>query len=382
MQNSVKLSLGILREALTGDKVDVGAPTEEELAESFLLLKKHDLAHLGTEVLRAHGVSLPEKLKKSFEAESTLAVYRYTRLWQAFDKISAVFEEAGIDYLPLKGAYLREAYPRPEMRTSCDVDVLVKETTLFEATSLLIDKLGFKKDGETFHDVSLTLGEGIHLELHYNVTENDERIDPILTSVWENATAVDATHRFRMTSAFFAFHVIAHMYSHFSRGGCGIRTLMDLWVLRHRTDFDEEGARALCEKARLLPFYETAVQLSETWFSGSEHTDLSTLMQDFILKGGVYGTRENRVVAGAGQKKSMIRFIFSRIFLPKKYLVLSYPVLKEKPFLLPICYVRRWIRILFRGRGKAAFGELSHAATLPKEAKETAEVLFHRLEID
>ena len=382
MQNSVKLSLALLREALTGEAVDIGTPTNEMLAECFILLKNHDLAHFGAAVLRAHGIALPEKLKKRFEGEGTLAVYRYTRLWQAYGKITACFEEAGIDYLPLKGAYLREAYPRPEMRTSCDIDILVKESSLFEATSLLVTELGFKKSSETFHDVSLTMGEGIHLELHYNVSENDERIDPTLLTVWENASPVDGTHRHRMTNAFFAYHVIAHMYSHFSRGGCGIRTLMDLWVLRHRTDFDEEGTRALCEKSRLLAFYEAAVQLSETWFSGVEHNEISELMEDFVLQGGVYGTRKNRVRAGAGKKKTGLKYIFSRVFLPRKYLVLSYPVLKEKPILLPICHVKRWIRIIFRGRGGIAAGELYRAATLPKETKETAEVLFHRLGID
>ena len=99
MQNATQLSLKLLREALSGEVADIGTPTEEELAECFILLKKHDLAHFGAEGLRAHGVSLPDKLKKSFEGEGALAVYRYTRLWQAYDKICEVFEEAGIDYL-------------------------------------------------------------------------------------------------------------------------------------------------------------------------------------------------------------------------------------------------------------------------------------------
>ena len=378
---SQALTLALLREALTGDKASLDAPSDKTLAEVFLLSKNHDLSHITGDVLEAHGTPLPPKVKAAFDAERVKAVYRYTRLWSVFGKIEALFEQRGIDYLPLKGAYIRHAYPKPEMRTSCDVDILVKEEDLPCAVALLSDALGFKADGKTYHDVSLTLGEGMHVELHYNITENDGRIDPLLSSVWENAVRIENTHRFKMSPAFFAFHTLAHMYSHFTRGGCGIRTLMDLWVLRHRTDFDEDGTRALCEGCGLLSFYLAAVKLSEVWFSGEAHTPTTALMQDFILRGGIYGTRDNRVAAGAGQKQGRFRYALSRIFPPRKYLSLSYPVLNQHPILMPVCYVRRWLRILFRGKAARALGELSYTASLPKETKEATEALFTALGI-
>lgn len=379
MSDATKLTIALLRESLTGDAADIGTPSDETLAEVCLLAKRHDLAHLCDAVLQKHAVALPKKLEQVFRSESTLAIYRYTRLWQTYEKIAELFEDEGIDYLPLKGAYLRYAYPKPEMRTSCDVDILVKKESLSRAVTLLCDKMGFAKNGETFHDVSLTLGEGIHLELHHNITENDDRIDPVLGEVWENATAEEGTHRYRMTRAFFAFHVISHMYSHFTRGGCGIRALMDLWVLRHRADFDEEGTRALCERCSLTAFYDGITKLSEIWFSGEKHDEITALVEDFILRGGVYGTRGNRVTAGAGRRQSRLRYAFSRIFLPKRFLELSYPYLKDHPILLPFYQVRRWVRILLRGKSKAALGELAYAATLPKETQQATEVMFSKL---
>lgn len=381
MSNVSELTLALLREGLTGDGARMGECDERTLAEVFVLSKKHDLAHIVGEALLLHEIPLPEKVKAAFDTERVKALYRYTRLWSAYAKIEALFEEEGIDYLPLKGAYLRHAYPRAEMRSSCDVDILVKESDLSRAAALLADRLGFKEDGKTYHDVSLTLGEGIHVELHYNITENDERIDGTLSRVWEYAAPKDGTRRHEMTPAYFAFHTLAHMYSHFARGGCGIRTLMDLWVLRHRTAFDEEGTRALCEACELSAFYDGAALLSEVWFSGKEHTSLTRLMQDFILRGGVYGTVENRTSAGAGQKKSRLGYALSRIFPPRKYLSLSYPVLNRHPILMPVCYLRRAFRILFRGRGKSALRELSGTATLDRETKNAAEALFSGLGI-
>ena len=354
-----QLTISLLREALTGEKASLESPTDRDLAEVFILSRKHDLSHLTGEVLSAHGVTLPEKVELLFRAESCRAVYRYTRLWDTFEKVSALFEENGIDYIALKGARLRHYYPRAEMRNSCDVDILVKEEDLSRAVSLLVETLGFVREGETYHDVSLFLHETIHFELHYNITENDPRTDSLLSSVWSHARAVDGTHKYEMSDAFFAFHIISHAYSHFARGGCGIRSLMDIWVLRHRTDYDEDGVRALLGECGLLPFYEGFVSLSEVWFSGAEADELTCLMQDFILRGGIYGTRENRVNAGAGRKKSKLRYALSRIFLPMRYLSLSYPVLKKYPILMPLYQVRRWLRVLFSKKRSGALAELA-----------------------
>ena len=102
-------------------------------------------------------------------------------------------------------------------------------------------------------------------------------------------------------------------------------------------------------------------------------------MQDFILRGGIYGTRENRVNAGAGQKKGRLRYALSRIFLPMRYLSLSYPILKKYPILMPFYQVRRWLRVLFGSKRQGALAELAATASLNKDAKEATEALFNRL---
>ncbi|MBO4954226.1 MAG: nucleotidyltransferase family protein, partial [Clostridia bacterium] len=35
-----------------------------------------------------------------------------------------------IDFMPLKGAVIRQYYPEPWMRTSCDIDIHVKKDRL------------------------------------------------------------------------------------------------------------------------------------------------------------------------------------------------------------------------------------------------------------
>lgn len=44
--------------------------------------------------------------------------------------IKSEFEKNGIDYAPIKGSVVREYYPRPELRTMGDADVLIKENSV------------------------------------------------------------------------------------------------------------------------------------------------------------------------------------------------------------------------------------------------------------
>ena len=82
-------------------------------------------------------------------------------------------------------------------------------------------------------------------------------------------------------------------------------------------------------------------------------------MEQFILFGGVYGTRENLVKVHQIKKGSKGRYALSRIVLPYDVLKFQYPVLEEHRWLLPVCQVRRWCRLVFGGRLKSSIRELS-----------------------
>ncbi len=380
--DATHLTLSLLREALTGVPATLPEDTSDELlAEVFILAKRHDLAHIVGKALLSHGVTLAPRLSEAFVNEESRAVYRYHRLWHAYGEIQEALAAYGILFVPLKGAILRHLYPVASMRTSCDIDLLVKEESL-DAAHEALTAIGCTEDGRTFHDVSYHLGDA-HLELHYNILTNVEGLDAVLSTVWEHVeTREDAPFEGRLSSTFFAFHVVAHMCEHFMRGGCGVRALLDLYLLEHSESFDAEGTRALCKQAGILPFLEAAEQLSRVWLQGKEHTSLTSLMQDFILRGGIYGTRDNRVAAGTGRRpRGKLSYLLSRIFPPRRYLALSYPSLNRFPILLPLCWVRRALRILFRGRSKAALSEIAATHNLPAGTEAATRELFNALSL-
>ncbi len=377
-----ELFFALLRQELDGvplsEKAVASLSDAQTQRRLYLFAKNHDLAHMIGAALEKSELLSDEKSQKAFSEVRIKALYRYTRLWHAYGQITALFEEKKMPFIPLKGALLRHLYPVPEMRTSADIDLLVPENRLNEAVSLLEEALHFTKRGTTYHDVNLVLGDAVNLELHYNITEDDEALDRMLLRAWEFAAPLDvgkSEHRF--SPDYFAYHIISHMCSHFIRGGCGVKPFIDLWLLKKNNLFDIQKTRALCENSQIHIFFDAVLNLLEVWFEGKEHTETTRAMQDFVFGGGAYGTKDNRTAVGTAKKNSgRFKYAFSRLFMPRKQLSRLYPILKKHPWLLPVCQVRRWFRTLLRGRGKTAMRELSGAATMPKAKKEAIHALL------
>ena len=79
--------------------------------------------------------------------------------------------------MPLKGVVIRELYPEPWMRTSCDTDILVHRKDLKKAENVLINELEFVKQDESVYDVTLRSINGVTVELHYDLIEENPSKD-------------------------------------------------------------------------------------------------------------------------------------------------------------------------------------------------------------
>ena len=375
-----ELMLSLIRAELCTDLsvITDTSPSDETLANIYRYSLAHDLAHMVGASLEKAGLLSNESLKSVYAAAGQRAIFRYANQSTVYEEVCALFEKEGIPYLPLKGSVMRDLYPTPEMRVACDIDILVPEEKIDTAVALLTESLGFEKHSKCFHDVSLMLGS-VHLELHYNIKEDDPRLDPLLARVWSYTTSEQGSYRHKMTDEFFAFHIIAHTCYHFLHGGCGIKSLMDLWLLRHKTDFNHNGVLALCRECGIETFYLAICDLSDVWFSGAPHTSLTEAMQKYILVGGAYGTSSNKIIAQKNQKGGKLSYLWGRIFMPRYQLERAFPVLKKHPILLPICHVRRWIRVIKRGRGKQAVGEIAYTVSMPNERDAEIEKMLNNL---
>ena len=381
MSDREQLFFALLRSAVTeGKQPSCARPSKESLLSLFALAKSQDLAHLIGGSLEKCGILPDGQIRERFSKEQMLALYRYRRMEYEYGRICTLFEEEGIDYIPLKGAVLRALYPEPWMRTSCDIDLLIKEEQIDSAIALLKGKLNCKTDGKrTFHDVHVHTESGVHLELHYNLKEDLEPMDGVLLKAWDYALPdQERPHRYLQSPEYLVFHQIAHAAYHFIKGGCGVRPLLDLWLLQKKTCYDQEKLWALLKQAELTLFAEKLFLLMEVWFEGKKHSSLTEEMEEYILGAGVYGTVENAVAMGQSAEGGRVRYLLSRIFMPYKDLKERYPVLKKHSLLFPFISVFRWFKILFFKK-ELALRTVQSSGKLSKERIQRINTLIEEL---
>lgn len=313
---------------------------------------------------------------EAFDRARLKDIGQMVHISDAIEKISAALNEADIPYIPLKGAVLRNLYPEKSLRTSCDIDFLVKEKDLAKAVESIEAKTKFKSRKRNYHDISM-VAPSVHLELHFNIKENMENIDTLLGRVWEYAVP-DEKSRYKLTPEFQIFHVIAHMSYHIVHGGLGIRPFLDLWLLRTKTEFDEETVRQMCFSCNILTFYEKCCELADAWMTGKPVRNDLVMLEEYSLKGGVFGSTEG-VLASKQREHRSLSYIFHRVFLSKKLMETQYPELKKKPYLLPVCHVHRWMRLLDPKRRRRIKYETKLAMTLNPESIDAYDALLASL---
>ncbi len=338
-----------LRSELTDVPADpslVSGMTAEDTEALCALSDAHDLSHIVYRSLSKAGLWHAEDPHTAAMVHALQAAqYRYVLMESALSALRGALSCAGVDFIPLKGSVLRRLYPRPYLRVSCDIDLLVREEDIQSACRVLTEVLGYRRGDTSTHDISFYTAENIHIELHFSLTEEaaPHPSDGVLRRMFSYAVG-EGREKALTPEAFYVYHV-AHMAKHVMDGGCGVRPFLDLYVLRSVAR-DEALCRALLEEAQLLSFARVCERLTDTWLLGQPHDEATASLAAYILSGGVYGTRENSTKLLTA-RRGKVRYMFSKIFLPYKVLSVYYPVLRRHPYLFPVMQVVRWWRRLF-----------------------------------
>lgn len=363
-QRTIPILFALLRSAICGTKL-----TEEErndyshdlLQDLLKISSKHDVVHLLVFGLKQN--ELISKENSDIEKYFLKAVYRYERLRYEYDNLCSALEKARIPFLPLKGSVIRKYYPEAWMRTSCDIDVLVHEKDSEKAVSVLVDGYGYVYHGKRSHDISLFAPTKTHIELHYDLVEDGiaKEASEVLKNVWDMAELRDGyAFLHEMPDEYYYFYHISHMAKHFENGGCGIRPFIDLMILDGSQEADKENRDKLLQEGNLLKFAKAARKLSRIWFSNEPYDYISQQMEDYILRGGVYGNNENRITVQQQKKGGRIKYALSKIFIPYDVIKFHYPILQKHKWLIPFMEVRRWFKLIFCGHAKRTLNELKY----------------------
>ena len=329
-----------------GQQILPDSISDDEIRELYELAKKHDLAHLIGVALETAEPRVKKRYKPFFEA-CVRSMYRYEWLKKEQERICDLLEQHHIRYIPLKGAVIRDLYHEPWHRTSSDIDILIPAESLETALAAFEKELSYPRGFKSRQPVTLEAPNGVHFELHFDgggaYMDRDE--------LWADAQPQPpGSYRHILSNEMLMMMHLAHMATHFVYGGCGIRPFLDLWLMNEKILFDREKLAQMLESHGLTKFSKVALGLVEVWFHGKEADKTELLMRDFVFSGGVYGNLNNRITFKRAAGKSKFAYILERLFLPYSSIKVAYPVLNRHPWLLPVCWVRRWVRLIFAGK--------------------------------
>lgn len=369
----------LIANVICGKPTSFNELSDEKLEKVHTFAKKHDLSQFIGAALAKKEIAVSKTAFQYYQNVMFTTVVRMQKISYEYDRACEALENAGIQFVPLKGAVIKNYYPEFWLRTSCDIDILVHKNDLEKAIAAINSNNRFQVSKKHYHDVSLMTADGIHIELHFSILEANSNLDAVLKDVWAY-TEPQENHKFlmRLTPEFFLFHIYAHTTYHFFKGGCGIKTIIDIFLLENNLQYNNDSLEVLLKKAKIKQFRQELKALSNVWFSNASHSEITPSIEKYIFSGGVYGSRKNSIMVRSTDQLYS-RYVLRRIFVPYNILCSAYPILNKHKYLTPVFEVVRWVRFLFKGDYKAKINEVETFNSLSYNEQQEVDTMLKNL---
>ena len=342
--------------AADGRTPDAARTAGMDPAALYQLSKTHTVRAAVYLALKSAGIDDPQLRQAYFNA-----VRKNILLDAERTDILAGFETHGIWYMPLKGAILHTLYPASGMREMADNDVLYDSTPQETVREIMLARGYTAEDvGRTHHDVYMK-PPVLNMELHTTLFGRDLTAfyayyaDPMRLMQRD----ADKTYGYHLSDEDMYVYMTAHEYKHFSKGGTGIRSLLDCYVYcKVKGDaLDWAYIEAQCETLGIAAFEQSRRALAQKVFPAEVLPALdeeeTALLKAYLLY-GTYGTITHAAETRIKAYPSKAAFVRARLFPDLAFMERWYPFFYKHKWLLPVGYVWRWIKGITVSRQKVA----------------------------
>ena len=298
-------------------------------------------------------------------------VYRRVRFDMERETILEVLEKKGIACLPLKGILVAGYYPEAGMRWMCDNDILYgyvekneaggwklrgknaseqeiwTERARQELVTVMAD-LGYKvKSLQGNHDCFYK-APFFNFEMHRSLVNTFSDLADYYCNPWEKVVAVsEGCSLYRFSDEDEYLYLVSHAWKHFKSSGCGIRTLVDEYmILQNKANMDWRYIQQELKKMGITDFEKKLRRTAVNIFSKkkqSDEKDWELVM--YMLGCGTYGTRLNRIqMRMAEHEGSKIGYLMERIRTDENRMKEFYPFFYRHKILRGVLPIYRILR--------------------------------------
>ena len=306
-----------------------------DLDEVFKVAGRHLLSAAVSFALSSAGVE-DERVRKSILRAQKKTIIFDAEKSALFDR----FEEAGIWYMPLKGAVLKDYYPEFGMREMADYDILF-DASRSDDVKAIMESRGFTtKRFNTTSNHDVYYKEPVtNFEMHRSLfgVFHEDKLSSYYADVKDRLVKDEGNgFGYHFTDEDFYIYMTAHEYKHFSRRGTGIRSLLDTYVYLNRfKSLDWNYISRETKKLGIDEFEISNRKLAEALFTGDKIDDKAML--EYMLDSGVFGNIGNGISNSMSkQRGGKLGYMIRRTFLPMELVKKAYPRFYRYKVLLPV----------------------------------------------
>ena len=347
------------------------------------LAKEHNLLPIFLEGAIKHS-TYTERHEYTKEMNETIAIVgAQVRRTNAFLKLYEAFSKEGLYPIVVKGLICRGLYGNlADHRPSGDEDILIRPSEYWRAKEILIAN-GYQTESESETEAQLEQiqevsfvhpAERLHIELHLNPMGRENEIRSRMSDCFKNVfesymdIEMNGVQVRTMNHQDHMLFLILHAFRHFTAGGLGIRQMLDILLYQEHygAEIDFKQIDKILQEFKADAFWTDLMYIGNMYFGFelpvlTEQNCPEELLEDMV-RCGAFGNKtqaERTAIATTmaatenhEKKQSTNSFvlIWRSIFPSRAFMRNTYPYLEEKPWLLPVEWVKRWGRFVKHSR--------------------------------
>jgi hypothetical protein len=260
----------------------------------------------------------------------------------AAEEIRDAFSSANIRWLEMQGTRIKPFYTQSDWRTMSDIDFIVDSANLKRAGDILRG-LGYVCKNVRDKEIVGFRMPNIHVELHVGFFPDNTIYSSVLGDTFSAERPIDT----------FYLYNILHIVKHYLYGGCGIRRVLDLYLLNQAYGecVDRDYVQAVLKRVDAAELVSELMVLANDWFGTG--ISVKNKMTQYIFYSGLHGNRLNELENRLKHSDTHgIKYLFERFRGNEQAMYIRYPILEKYKILYPFCWLHRGVLALKPGKRK------------------------------
>ncbi len=345
MEKLYKDFLSVIKCGITGNKAeDTSALFDWE--NIYAISNAHKIHMILYYGILEGGFTVPQEVLNAIKSKAFSEVAFSMRQNIEIQELFKELESNEIDFLPLKGAVMKDLYSHSDMRLMSDIDILIKPHQYEKIKEIMLQN-NYEFIEESDHEFVWKKKDGfLCVEFHKHLVPSyNKDLYPYYGDGWKVATRNEGTHYYMSDEDFFIY-MFVHFAKHYRDSGIGIRQIVDIWVCLEKLKLDYFYIEEQLKELYLYDFFININRTLDVWFNNGEESEETELITNWIFTSGIYGTKENNLLSGhirknGNKKVSKVKLYFKNLFPRYSAMKKKYQLLNKMPILLPFAWIWR-----------------------------------------